>query len=54
VNVKVLATILNVFEELTLHTMYVPFEVHPFVATMFDSTVTGLPGRIPCALLVNT
>jgi hypothetical protein len=54
VNVRVFATILNVLEELTLHTIYVPFAVHPFVEPMLDSTVMGLPGRIPWALLVET
>jgi len=54
-NVRVFETILNVLEELTLHTKYVPFAVHPLFEVKFEvMSVMGVPERIPCAFDVKT
>ena len=54
-NVRVFETILNVLEELTLHTKYVPFAVPPLVEVKFEvMSVMGVPARIPCAFDVKT
>jgi len=53
-NVRVFETILNVLEELTLHTKYVPFAVHPLEVKFEVMSVMGVPARIPCAFDVKT
>jgi len=54
--VKVFETILNVLDEVTLQTKYVPFAVQPgaFTCKFEVASVMGVPGRIPCAFDVKT